>query len=225
MRTLVSQDKLRDFANRKKLFIFDFDGVLVDSVEIKAMVFYSLYKKYGTAVAEKVLSHHRLNGGMSRYNKFRKYHKEYLGKDITQNEIDDLDDNFSAQVMSEVVNAEEILGAKRFLDNCCISDNCFVCSATPEMEIRDIIIQRGWTKYFSSIFGSPATKIENIEKVINSSVVPKKKMLYFGDAHADYMAARECGIDFIGVGNYWQDKENLDALVGTIQNFRCLLRQ
>lgn len=91
--------------------------------------------------------------------------------------------------------------------------------------MQDIIIQRGWTKYFLSVFGSPSTKVENIKKVINSSFVPKKKMLYFGDAHVDYMAAKECGIDFIGVGSYWQDTDNLDALVGTIQNFKCLLQQ
>ena len=45
----------------KDLYIFDFDGVLVDSVEIKAKAFNELYRPYGSEIAEKIVFHHIQN--------------------------------------------------------------------------------------------------------------------------------------------------------------------
>ena len=54
-----------------RAIIFDFDGVIVDSVDVKGLAFAEIYSKYGGGIAEKVLSHHRSNGGMSRKVKFK----------------------------------------------------------------------------------------------------------------------------------------------------------
>ena len=57
--------------------LFDFDGVIADTVEIKTRAFYSIYEEYGTAIAEKAVEHHILNGGMSRFEKVKFYHKKF----------------------------------------------------------------------------------------------------------------------------------------------------
>jgi len=64
-----------------KNIIFDFDGVLAESVHIKTQAFYKLYEPFGVNVAEKVVQHHKANGGMSRFEKFPYYHKILLNKD------------------------------------------------------------------------------------------------------------------------------------------------
>ena len=51
--------------------IFDFDGVISESVGVKADGFAMIYKEYGTNIVDKVLNHHYANGGVSRYEKFR----------------------------------------------------------------------------------------------------------------------------------------------------------
>ena len=60
-----------DTIQSKKLFIFDFDGVIVDSVDIKTEAFGEIYSNYGSSITEKVKNYHIENGGLSRYEKIR----------------------------------------------------------------------------------------------------------------------------------------------------------
>ena len=68
-----------------KNIIFDFDGVICESVDIKTDAFYEMYLPYGEEVALKVKEHHIANGGMSRYDKFRHYEKVFLDKKELEN--------------------------------------------------------------------------------------------------------------------------------------------
>ena len=65
-----------------KAIIYDFDGVILDSVKIKTLAFEELYSSYGKEIQNKVKSYHLLNGGISRYNKLKYYHKNFLNIDI-----------------------------------------------------------------------------------------------------------------------------------------------
>ena len=56
-----------------KGIIFDFDGVIAESVQIKSDAFASLYEQYGDNIVKKVIEHHEANGGMSRFEKIRLY--------------------------------------------------------------------------------------------------------------------------------------------------------
>ena len=63
-----------DLIKSKLLFIFDFDGVLVDSVELKTIAFVHLYEEYGSHIVDLVIAFHCKNGGMSRFEKFKYFH-------------------------------------------------------------------------------------------------------------------------------------------------------
>ena len=66
-------------ANQIKAIVFDFDGVIVDSVPIKTEAFRELYWPYGEEVVHKVAEHHIKNGGLPRSKKFKIYHNKFLG--------------------------------------------------------------------------------------------------------------------------------------------------
>ena len=66
-----------------QIIFFDFDGVLVESVEIKIHAFRKLYAEHGENVVEKVLAHHMEHGGISRVVKIRHGHLAFLGIDLT----------------------------------------------------------------------------------------------------------------------------------------------
>ena len=95
--------------------IFDFDGVLAESVHIKTQAFSQIYSEYGENIANKVVKHHKANGGMSRYEKFPYYHKNFLNIDLSEEDINQLSDDFSKLVIEGVINAEEVNGALLFL--------------------------------------------------------------------------------------------------------------
>ena len=65
-----------------KAIIFDFDGVISHSIEVKTQAFYNLYKDYGEEISKKVVEHHESNGGISRFEKIKFYHKNFLKKQI-----------------------------------------------------------------------------------------------------------------------------------------------
>lgn len=211
-------ENLVRFIQKKKVLIFDFDGVLADSVEVKTYAFAELYKPYGQIVMNKVVDHHRANGGMSRFEKFRHYHLEFLGQEINDEEVGRLSREFSLIVVNKVVNAAEIPGATGFLEKYCKEIICVVNSATPEDEIRDIVRQRQWEHYFELVYGSPASKHENLNKILVAYPgLNRDDFLFFGDALSDLNAAAGAGIDFIGIGHVQKS-----LLVGKVSGDRLI---
>ena len=116
-------------------FLFDFDGVIVDSIEIKAKAFGKLFESYGSEIKAKVVEHHLNNGGMSRSDKFKYYYEVFLKTPIKENEINKLCSDFSSIVVEQIVAAPEISGVEKFLKKVYKNSSCFIISATPSEEI------------------------------------------------------------------------------------------
>ena len=180
-------------------FFFDFDGVLADSVEVKTRAFATLFEPHGPAVVKRVIAHHRYHGGMTRVEKFSHYYHEYLGKSLSNEEMADLCQRFSALVVDEVVAAPEISGAREFLQRWCERPACFVVSATPEEEIKEIVKRRGMEGYFKEILGAPTSKKKNLGILLAKHDLDPSRCCFFGDAESDYLAAHTCGVDFYGI--------------------------
>jgi len=189
---------IKKIIKNKSIFIFDFDGVLVDSVNVKTNAFVALYKKYGNNVVNQVIKHHILNGGISRYEKFKYYHRFFLNQKISNEEIKMLDKEFSNYVVNEVVHAPEIEGVTNFLNRIYKKCRIYINSGTPTIELKKIIDLRGWSHYFTQVLGSPDDKIANTQTILDYEKKQSiKDCLFFGDAETDYKAANYFGIDFI----------------------------
>jgi phosphoglycolate phosphatase-like HAD superfamily hydrolase len=192
---------LEEIVSKKKIVIFDFDGVLVDSVHVKADAFFQMYQKYGSSLADKVRSHHLENGGMSRFAKFRYYQETFLGEKVKPEVIDTLSIQFSSLVVEKIILSSWIPGAEIFLKFLYKKSKfCMINSATPQDEIDLIIHKRQMGKYFSGVFGSPASKADNLQKIVDQFSTNPSQIIFFGDALADWNAACEMGISFVGVG-------------------------
>ena len=186
-----------------KTIFFDFDGVIADSVDIKTKAFAKLFERYGDEIVKKVVEYHLSHGGVSRYDKFRYYYQNFLGKKITDDEINILDKKFSDIVYNEVLKAPFIEGALDFLDICDREGkNMFVISATPKKEIERIVKARGIDRYFRDVVGSPPTKDENLTYLIRQYDIDPLKAVYFGDSPNDLEVAQKHLISFIPI-NYF----------------------
>ena len=184
-----------------KAVVFDFDGVLADSVEIKTDAFAEIYKPFGENIVAKVVDYHRRNGGMSRFDKFKHYHSSYLDLQLSDYQLLKLSEQFSALVVNAVIASNEVPGANNFLQYQCLNNKkCIINSATPQKEICQIIDKRGMTKYFNGIYGSPSSKYDNLILALSNSEVSYKDVVFFGDAKSDLQAADTLQIDFVGVG-------------------------
>ena len=91
-----------------KGIIFDFDGVVVESVQVKTEAFAALYDSYGEQLVTKVVQHHLENGGMSRFEKFKIYHELFLNVKLSNSELLDLSNKFSKLVVQKVIGADYV---------------------------------------------------------------------------------------------------------------------
>ena len=205
-------DRLSKFLSKKTCFVFDFDGVIKDSVFVKTQAFEQIYQSYGSKIVDKVKTYHLENGGLSRYKKFEYYEKVLLKKKITNNEVNNLSHQFSNIVKNKVINSSPIPGVINFLDILKKKNILMVVnSATPLSELKEIIKQCNYEEYFQKIYGSPETKTNNLFSIMRDFDIQSKDIVFFGDAKNDLNAALETNVSFIGFVDVFRElnmKEN-----------------
>ena len=179
--------------------VFDFDGVLAESVDVKTRAFASLYEPYGADVVKQVVAWHLAHGGVSRYEKFRHFHQAFLGRTLAPAEEAELGERFSALVEEAVIAAAWVPGAREFLEDWHARLPLYVASGTPEAELVRIIERRGMTRYFAGVAGAPRKKGAILRDFLGRSGVPPVRMLMVGDAMTDFDGAAESGVPFLGI--------------------------
>lgn len=180
-----------------KNIFFDFDGVIAESVNVKTEAFRKLYESYGAEISTKVVEHHMANGGMSRFEKFRHYHKEFLGELISEDKVASLANEFSNLVLVGVINAPQVDGSHDFLKNNHENYNCYVITGTPTEEAREIVKARGLASYFKGVYGSPEKKDHWSDFILNQKGYQIEETVFVGDALADYNAAKVFDMTFL----------------------------
>ena len=113
---------------------FDFDGVILESVDIKGWAFGKLFENYPQHV-DKIVVFHFANGGMSRFDKFRYIYKNILNKPLPDEEFDALCLKFSDLAFKRVLKCEFVPGALEFLGKYYKKINFYIISGTPQDEI------------------------------------------------------------------------------------------
>ena len=89
-----------------KMVIWDFDGVIKESIDIKSKAFEKLFKPFGEKVSKRVKTHHEKNGGLSRFEKIPIY-LSWTDKKITKEIIEKLCKQFGDLVFDGVINSKE----------------------------------------------------------------------------------------------------------------------
>ena len=98
-----------------KGIIFDFDGVIAESVQIKNDAFADLYSPFGNEVVKKVLSYEKNNHGISRFKKIKYYHNSILNVDLSEEKIMELSTRFSELVVDKVIEAPYVPGVLDYI--------------------------------------------------------------------------------------------------------------
>jgi len=180
-----------------KAIFFDFDGVIVESTDIKTEAFAKLFEREGENIVKEVVAYHINNMGVSRFDKFRYIYKEILHKELSDDKFDALCKKFASLVVSAVIRTPYVKGASEFLERESDAYTFFVVSATPQDEIVDIVRRRGLAGLFKFVYGAPLTKSEAVRKILKEEDISSRDTVYIGDAMSDYLAAKDNGVKFI----------------------------
>lgn len=173
--------------------VFDFDGVVLESADIKTRAFLRLFDGDEAAVA-----YHLEHQGVSRYEKFRHITTQILARPYTPQDERRLGERFSELVLDEVLACPFVPGARALLARRARELPLFVASGTPEGELRQIASARGVAGCFAGIYGTPPTKGEIICRILDETALAPDEVAMVGDAMTDLEGARTAGVRFVG---------------------------
>lgn len=177
--------------------IFDFDGVICESVEAKTEAFKKLFQDHPKHL-EKIVQFHMANGGMSRFEKFKIIYRDFLKMELTEEKSRELGKRFIEYSYDLVVNSTFVRGAYEFLNKYYKKFSLFIASGTPREEMISIVKEKKLDKYFQEIYGSPLTKAELIIIILQQKKLDPDQVIFVGDSINDYRGASEAGVRFIG---------------------------
>lgn len=180
-----------------KAILFDFDGVIVDSVNVKTEAFRELFSNEKKHL-QTIINFHLANGGMSRFVKFEIIYRDILKKPLTKELSQKLGEKFSQLVKQKVITCDYILGALDFIKKYSVQIPLFIASGTPQDELQEIIAKRGLTSYFQEIHGTPRSKPDIIHDLLKRYNIKTEEMPFIGDAINDYKAALKTNSPFYG---------------------------
>jgi phosphoglycolate phosphatase-like HAD superfamily hydrolase len=179
-----------------KTILWDFDGVIKESLAIKADSFADLFENIGINTRKKIKAHHLNNGGVSRYIKIPLY-LDWANLPNNKDTIDYYCKTFSNLVINKVISSKWVPGVEKILRKNPFNQEFHLISATPDFEIEIILKRLNLHKCFGSIFGSSLSKIDSISKIINSRGLNKLETIFIGDTITDYEAAKKNDISFL----------------------------
>lgn len=186
------------------LFLFDFDGVLADSLD--------LYADAVTRCLERI--------GMP----FEKGREDYLAlfdgnyyESLTARGIDLV---AFAQATKEIFPAIDYDAMKPFpglspvLDALQRDHLLAVVSSNGSRTIGKMLARFGFEPYFREIFGYDFlfSKKEKIDHAVQKYGVPRETAFYIGDTCGDILEAKAAGVRSVAVTWGWHDRERLLAV-------------
>ena len=192
--------------------IFDFDGVLVESNEIRFNGFRKLFEKYPQEQVESLVNYAKANGGVSRYKKIEYFFNVIRQEPITNGLVNQWAAQFSELVEQDIVEAKPVEGSLKFLEDYFSQFDFAIVSGSDQAELRRICEKRKIDHFFKMILGSPTEKKDNIATLLSNLNWSHDKSLYVGDSNNDLEAAKSNNLDFVGRCSGLMDWQNFDTV-------------
>ena len=181
---------------KPQAIIFDFDGVLVESVDVKTEAFRELFKDFPDEM-DAFIPYHLEHGGISRFEKIRYFFNEIRKSPINESEVLTWAQRFGDIVVEKVISSQFVKGAEDLLKYCDGRYAMFIVSGTPEEELKLIIRKRKLECFFKAIFGSPEKKTTLVQRILTEYKIDIQKAIFIGDSKTDVEAAKHFQIPFI----------------------------
>ena len=185
-----------------KNIFWDFDGVILDSMKIKADGFVELFKEYDKDKVSLLEKYHYQNGGVSRFEKIRYFYNEIIHKEISEEEIGSLAKEFAKIIEKKIYQKNNLIqDSVDFIKQHYQKFNYHIVSGAEHKELNELCEYFNLSKYFKTINGSPTSKEILVMNILEKYDYKKDETILIGDAMTDYNAAINNDIKFYGYNN------------------------
>lgn len=188
-----------------KCAVFDFDGTLVDSNDIKRDTFFNIVQSLDPSgeIVSQVL---KCWPAGDRYEKTRKIaegliSKGYLASGVSIDEWSaHLASEYTLQCQEAIAYCQEMPGASQSLRELTEKGYLlFINSATPEQPLRELLKLRNWSHLFQDVYGAENSKANNLRKISRKTGAAKNEIVHIGDQLDDLQATEEFDCQFIAM--------------------------
>jgi len=185
-----------------KNILFDFDGVILDSMKIRTDGFREIFSSFQKKDVDQLVDFHNKNGGLSRYVKIEYFFKRILNEDIDAQKINEIAARFSKIMRNKLTDKRLLIEPTiNFIDKNQTAYNFHIVSGSDQEELIFLCKKLSISKYFKSIHGSPTTKSTLIKNLISKYNYQNSSTALIGDSINDYDAAKLNNISFYAFNN------------------------
>ena len=207
---------------RAKNILWDFDGVILDSMKIRDSGFQQIFNCFENNKVDEFISYHNFNGGLSRFHKIKYFYNNLLNKTITEEQIQQYANRFTVLMKAQLSNPKHlILDSVKFIKSHYRDYNFHIVSGSEHNELNYLCEKLDLAKYFKSINGSPTAKIDLVKSLLENEKYKKNETILIGDSFNDFEAAQINSIKFYGYNNI--DVRSLDEYIETFDNYLKIL--
>lgn len=185
-----------------KTILFDFDGVILDSMKIKGNGFVELFKAYPEAAIKQLESYHYANGGISRFEKIRYFFNTILNMPISNEIINTMGHQFGEIIAQKLFDKKNlIVDTIQFIEKNHQKYHLYIVSGAEQNELMALCSTFKIDHFFEAIYGSPPPKTLLVKNILEHRNNVKEEIILIGDSINDYDAASKNGIVFFGYNN------------------------
>jgi phosphoglycolate phosphatase-like HAD superfamily hydrolase len=179
-----------------RAIVFDFDGVILESAEVKTEAFLELYAAHPDKLGA-IREYHVSQAGISRYVKFEHIQRNILGLPYTEDDKRRVSAEFERLTRERIFRCPQVPGAEDLLRGLRGRVRRIVGSGTPQPELELIVATRDMGDWFDELWGTPRLKPGILKDVMARHNLSPRQVLMVGDGMSDYDAARETGTRFL----------------------------
>jgi phosphoglycolate phosphatase-like HAD superfamily hydrolase len=193
----LSDSKLRE---RTAALVFDFDGTLVDSSDIKQRAYFAGISETVSAAESDIQDAYRAHGTLNRVPQLSNAFRDLAGRDPNEQELESMVSKYSSFVRAHRNEIRPFDGILEFLARYRPKYHLVVASNAPQGELSTACDAMGLSGFLDRVFGYPASKAHAIEVVRKDWALPRSRILYIGDRREDGIVAEHVGVPFCRFG-------------------------
>lgn len=183
-------------ASPQPIFVFDKDGVLVESEPIKLRLFEEMFASDYPDAVPAIRAFNRENVGLARRDKLRHVLGTIIGLDgDLEAQIDHYLDHSYHFVKAELVQAPPVAGVVPFITGA--PHTKYVCSSALHAEVIDQLEALGIPDEFAEVYAFPDKKADVLLQL--KALHPGQPIVFWGDTILDYQASQKADVHFIGI--------------------------
>ncbi|RMG17644.1 MAG: HAD family hydrolase [Bacteroidetes bacterium] len=178
---------------KRLILVFDKDGVLIDSEQVKLRLVEKIFDAYPQHAAA-IHAYNHQTVGIPRSVKFEHICRHILCLPNPESALAHFSQAYTRAVDEELKRVAPVAGVRAYLQH--RSEPKYVCSAAPKAEVLQNLESQGLSHFFEEVYAFPDAKADVMRRL---KAEQQAQIVFWGDTLADYRAAQEAGVFFIGV--------------------------